>query len=57
MDQTEALVQAADAFAKIIEVCAGHRARAEAAGFSPTVAEHMAVTLHDALIGLTKPVK
>jgi hypothetical protein len=42
----------ADHFSKIIEVSAGHRERAVSAGFSPPVAEQMALHVHEALIAV-----
>lgn len=40
----------ADHFAKLIEVCAGHREKAIAAGFTPAAAEQMAVQIHAVLV-------
>jgi hypothetical protein len=47
---TQNLAQAADDFARIIEIAAGHRRRAIAAGFPEHLAASMAACLHDALI-------
>ena len=40
----------ADHFTKLIEVSTGHREKAIAAGFSPTVAEQMALQVHAMLM-------
>lgn len=41
---------AADAMSQLIETVVGYRAQCEAAGFSPTAAEMMAMEFHNALI-------
>jgi len=48
----DAFMAVADHFSKIIEVSAGHRERAVSAGFSPPVAEQMALHVHEALIAV-----
>ena len=45
-----ALAVVADGLTAIIEICAGHRQKCEQAGFSPTAAEHMAVTVHTEML-------
>ena len=40
----------ADTMTSLIEACAGYKAKCEAAGFSPTAAEHMALEYHNMLI-------
>jgi hypothetical protein len=42
----------ADHFAKLVEVSGGHRARAIAAGFSPEIADQMALQVHMAMIAV-----
>lgn len=49
----EVLAVAADGLTQLLEMATGHRQKCEAAGFSPTAAEHMAVVLHDHLITLS----
>jgi hypothetical protein len=46
----EALTSTSDALDSLIELAAGHRIRAEAAGFSPKVAEAMAAALYGYLL-------
>jgi len=50
MSQEDVFMQVADHFAKIIEVSAGHREKAIAAGFSKDTAEQMAIQIHAALV-------
>lgn len=47
--ETEAMMLMADQLTRFIEVAAGHREKALAAGFSPTIAEQMAFTVHQGL--------
>lgn len=46
----EALVALSAAFEPVIEATAGHRAKLEAAGFSPTAAEAMAEQFYRVLL-------
>lgn len=46
----EGLMLLADGLTQAIEVAAGHRERAIAAGFSPTIAEQMAYGVHQGLL-------
>ena len=45
-DHAAAMLAAAEGLAGIIDIAAGHRERAIAAGFSPTAAEQMALDVH-----------
>lgn len=49
-DFAAALAQVSDAMTAVVEAATGHRAKLETAGFSPTAAEHGAVSYHDALL-------
>ncbi len=51
---TEALAELADVMQQILETAAGHKARAETAGFSPTVAERMALHAHALLVTILR---
>jgi hypothetical protein len=46
----EAFITIQETMATIAAACAGYRAQLEAAGFSPTAAEMMAMKYHDVLI-------
>jgi hypothetical protein len=46
----ESMMAVQEAMVPIIAAVAGHRAQLEAAGFSPTAAEHMAVDFHRSLL-------
>lgn len=48
--QTELWLALSDAYAPLIEAVAGHRAKLEAAGFSPTAAEMMSIDFHRSLM-------
>jgi len=50
MEINNALLDAAEGLAQLIEVAVGHRERCIAQGFSPTMAEMMAVHLHNELV-------
>ena len=44
------LVALADSLGQFIELCAGHRVKAEEAGFSSPIAEQMALDMHRGLV-------
>lgn len=46
----EAMLVLADSLGTLLEAAAGYRSKAEAAGFSPTAAEGMAVELHSHML-------
>jgi hypothetical protein len=46
----DAFMAISDHFTKLIEVSAGHREKAIAAGFSKEIAEAMALQIHEALM-------
>lgn len=55
MGNPDAMISAAEELAQLIEIAAGHRARALEAGFSPIIAETMALHIHEFLVAqLTK---
>lgn len=43
---TESMTQMMESLSIIVDAVVGHRAKLEAAGFSPTIAEQMAANLH-----------
>ena len=49
-EKAELWLNVAEAYAPMVEAVAGHRAQLEAAGFSPTAAEMMAIDFHRSLM-------
>lgn len=50
VDMDDAQATLADSFTRFLEIAAGQRAAAEAAGFSPTAAEMMGATAYQAMM-------
>ena len=49
----EALLEIRETTSSLAAACAGYRAQLEAAGFSPTASEVMAMKYHDILLNIT----
>jgi len=50
MNPAEQMAVVMESVTPLIELAAGYKARCEAAGFSPSVAEQMGLTLHNLML-------